>query len=82
MHLLYCQVHCSSLLQIIYDKVTPRDSFVATIENLMAKKAKFDFIFIETDGLADPGPVASVFWVIYHIYIDCPLNVLTIFNQA
>ncbi len=33
----------------------------------MAKKAAFDFIFIETDGLADPGPVASVFWVRYYM---------------
>lgn len=34
-----------------------------TIEKLMERKDKFDYIFIELDGLADPGPVASTFWV-------------------
>jgi len=42
---------------------TVKDSFVATIEELVRKKRNFDFVFVETDGLADPGPVASVFWL-------------------
>lgn len=33
------------------------------IENLMKKKGKFDYILLETTGLADPGPIASIFWM-------------------
>ncbi|CAH8617511.1 unnamed protein product [Heterobilharzia americana] len=40
-----------------------KDASVRAIENLMAKKGKFDYILIETSGLADPGPVASLFWL-------------------
>ena len=29
----------------------------------MQKKGKFDYILLETTGLADPGPVASIFWM-------------------
>ena len=29
----------------------------------MEKKGKFDYILLETTGLADPGPVASIFWM-------------------
>ena len=29
----------------------------------MEKKGKFDYILLETTGLADPGPVASIFWL-------------------
>ena len=44
-----------------------RGDFVNTIEKLMERKDKFDYIFIELDGLADPGPVASTFWVLAHL---------------
>ncbi|XP_077004462.1 putative COBW domain-containing protein 7 isoform X3 [Tamandua tetradactyla] len=40
-----------------------RDSGLRAIENLMQKKGKFDYILLETTGLADPGAVASMFWV-------------------
>ena len=33
------------------------------IESLMEKKGKFDYILLETTGLADPGPIASMFWL-------------------
>ena len=33
------------------------------IENLMEKKGKFDYILLETTGLADPGPIAAMFWL-------------------
>jgi len=36
---------------------------VQAIENLMKKKGKFDYILLETTGLADPGPIASIFWL-------------------
>ncbi|RXW23413.1 hypothetical protein EST38_g2464 [Candolleomyces aberdarensis] len=39
-----------------------KDSGVAAIEKLMQKKGAFDHILLETTGLADPGPIASMFW--------------------
>lgn len=36
---------------------------LATLEVLVERKANFDYILIETSGLADPGPVASCLWV-------------------
>ena len=32
-----------------------RDNGVKAIENLMKKKGRFDYILLETTGLADPG---------------------------
>lgn len=29
----------------------------------MEKRGKFDYILLETSGLADPGPIASMFWL-------------------
>jgi len=40
-----------------------KDNGVAAIENLMAKRGKFDYILLETTGLADPSPVAAMFWL-------------------
>ncbi|XP_011406796.1 PREDICTED: COBW domain-containing protein 1-like [Amphimedon queenslandica] len=40
-----------------------RDAGVKAIENLMEYKGKFDYILLETTGLADPGPIASIFWL-------------------
>ncbi|KAK2722259.1 hypothetical protein QYM36_002705 [Artemia franciscana] len=40
-----------------------KDSGVAAIESLMKKRGKFDYILIETSGIADPGPIASIFWL-------------------
>lgn len=40
-----------------------RDNGVKAIENLMLKRGKFDYILLETTGLADPGPIASIFWI-------------------
>ena len=44
--------------------VTSRDNGVKAIENLMSKRGKFDYILLETTGLADPGtlPVLSEEW--------------------
>jgi len=39
-----------------------KDQGVAAIEKLMARKGAFDYILLETTGLADPGPIASMFW--------------------
>ena len=40
-----------------------KNDFVAAIEYLIQKKDMFDHIIIETDGLANPGPIASNFWL-------------------
>jgi len=39
-----------------------KDSGIAAIEKLMQRKGVFDHILLETTGLADPGPIASMFW--------------------
>jgi len=39
-----------------------KDSGAAAIEKLMQKRGRFDYILLETTGLADPGPIASMFW--------------------
>ncbi|KAH9933141.1 cobW-domain-containing protein [Epithele typhae] len=39
-----------------------KDMGAAAIEKLMARKGAFDHILLETTGLADPGPIASMFW--------------------
>lgn len=36
-----------------------RDNGLKAIENLMEKKGKFDYILLETTGLADPGIIHS-----------------------
>ncbi|KAJ1967139.1 hypothetical protein IWQ62_002035 [Dispira parvispora] len=41
---------------------TVKDAGVKAIEQLMRKKGKFDYILLETTGLADPGPIASMLW--------------------
>jgi len=40
-----------------------KDNGVKAIENLMEKRGKFDYILLETTGLADPAPVAGMFWL-------------------
>jgi G3E family GTPase len=42
---------------------TLKDVGVTAIENLMKKRGRFDYILLETTGLADPGPIASMFWM-------------------
>ncbi|KAI6005369.1 CobW/HypB/UreG, nucleotide-binding domain-containing protein [Pisolithus marmoratus] len=39
-----------------------KDAGIAAIEKLMQRKGTFDYIVLETTGLADPGPIASIFW--------------------
>ncbi len=44
------------------------------IENLMQKKGKFDYILLETTGLADPGPIAGIFWLDEELCCDLYLD--------
>ncbi|TDL17718.1 CobW domain-containing protein [Rickenella mellea] len=39
-----------------------KDVGIAAMEKLMKRKGGFDYILLETTGLADPGPIASMFW--------------------
>ena len=39
-----------------------KDDFVNALESLMLQQTPFDYILVETTGLADPGPVASALW--------------------
>ncbi|KAF2637623.1 cobW-domain-containing protein [Massarina eburnea CBS 473.64] len=40
-----------------------KDIGVAAIENLMEHQGNFDYILLETTGLADPGNIAPLFWL-------------------
>ena len=40
-----------------------KDQGAAAIEDLMKRRGAFDYILLETTGLADPGPIASMFWL-------------------
>lgn len=40
-----------------------KDNGVKAIENLMEKSGAFDYILLETTGLADPVPIAGMFWL-------------------
>ncbi|KAF7553081.1 hypothetical protein G7046_g7207 [Stylonectria norvegica] len=40
-----------------------KDTGVNAIESLMERKGAFDYILLETTGLADPGNLAPLFWV-------------------
>jgi G3E family GTPase len=42
---------------------TVRGDLIRILGNLMKRKDKFDYILIETTGLADPAPVAQTFYV-------------------
>ena len=42
---------------------TVRGDLVVALKSLMNKRDKFDYILIETTGLADPAPVAQTFFV-------------------
>ncbi len=42
---------------------TVRGDLIRILGNLMKRKDKFDYILVETTGLADPGPVAQTFFV-------------------
>lgn len=47
----------------IAEQPAARDSGVMAIESLMERRGTFDYILLETTGLADPGNIAPVFWV-------------------
>ena len=42
---------------------TVRGDLIRILGQLMKRKDKFDYIIVETTGLANPAPVAQTFWV-------------------
>ncbi|MCJ1284527.1 hypothetical protein MMC26_003860 [Xylographa opegraphella] len=69
-----------------------KDSGVNAIESLMERRGAFDYILLETSGLADPGNIAPLFWVDEglgsSIYLDGIVtlvdakNILTSLNET
>jgi len=59
---------------------TVRNDPIKILKELIYKPEKFDFILIETTGLADPAPVAQTFFVdpeIYELYrLDAIITVV------
>lgn len=59
-----------------------KDNGVKAIENLMSKRGKFDYILLETTGLADPGPIASIFWLDEELCSDIYLDGIVVMVDA
>lgn len=60
---------------------TVKDNGVTAIENLIENsKDKIDYILLETTGIADPAPIAKMFWLddglASNIYIDGVITVV------
>lgn len=47
---------------------TVKDELVTTLERLLDVRCDLEYIIIELSGMANPGPVASIFW------LDSPLD--------
>lgn len=74
--------HSSWKLKVFFFSLSlSRDNGVKAIENLMEKKGKFDYILLETTGLADPGPIASIFWIDEELCSDVYLDGILYFNE-
>ena len=42
---------------------TVKDNLVLTLEKLLTKRKDLDYILIEASGMANPGPIAALFWL-------------------
>jgi G3E family GTPase len=42
---------------------TVKDNLVKTLETLLDKRNDLDYILIESSGMANPGPIATIFWL-------------------
>lgn len=64
---------------------TVKDNGVLAIENLIQNsKDKIDYILLETTGVADPAPIAKMFWLddalASNVYIDGVVTVVDSYN--
>eukprot|EP00118_Oscarella_pearsei_P009546 m.55423 g.55423 ORF g.55423 m.55423 type:complete len:216 (+) comp34470_c0_seq15:91-738(+) len=61
-----------------------KDSGVRAIESLVARKGTFDYVLLETSGLADPGPIATMFWldeaIESDVFIDGVVTIVDLHN--
>jgi G3E family GTPase len=41
-----------------------KDDLIVTLERLLERRDRFDYIIVETTGMANPGPLASTFFIL------------------
>ncbi len=62
---------------------TVRGDLIRVLGNLMKRRDKFDYVLVETTGLADPGPVAQTFFVDDEIRAEFSLDgIVTLVDAA
>ena len=58
-----CPLMCRTHIYACFLCCAVRGDLVRILHKLLERRAKFDYIIIETTGLADPAPVAQTFFV-------------------
>lgn len=62
---------------------TVRGDLIRVLGNLMKRRNKFDYVMVETTGLADPGPVAQTFFMDDEIHAEFALDgIVTLVDAA
>ena len=62
---------------------TVRGDLIPVLGNLMKRRDKFDYVLVETTGLADPGPVAQTFFMDDEIRAEFALDgIVTLVDAA
>ena len=62
---------------------TVRGDLIRVLGNLMKRRDKFDYVLVETTGLADPGPVAQTFFMDEEIGQEFSLDgIVTVVDAA
>ena len=62
---------------------TVRGDLIRVLGNLMKRRDKFDYVLVETTGLADPGPVAQTFFMDDEIREEFQLDgIVTLVDSA
>ncbi|KAH8617847.1 CobW HypB UreG nucleotide binding domain [Trypanosoma vivax] len=65
---------------------TAQTQTVKALEGLMQSKGTFDLVLVETSGLADPSPVAAMFWqdesLCGSLYLSSNITVVDAKNSA
>ena len=62
---------------------TVRGDLIRVLGNLMKRRDKFDYVLVETTGLADPGPVAQTFFMDEEIREEFTLDgIVTLIDAA
>ncbi len=62
---------------------TVRGDLIRVLGNLMKRRDKFDYVLVETTGLADPGPVAQTFFMDDEIRAEYKLDgIVTLVDVA